>query len=149
MEVILKKDINRLGYKGDIVNIKNGYARNYLIPKGLAILATDTNKKIVTENQKQRAYKEDKIRNEAEELANSLKDATVTIGAKSGTSGKIFGSVNTIQIADAIKKQFNQEIDRKKITIDGEAIKELGAYTAKVELHKEIIIDIKFEVIAE
>ncbi len=149
MEVILKQDVNNLGYKNDVIKVKNGYCRNYLIPKGLAIIATETNKKVVAETQKQRAFKEEKIKKEAQKLADSLQNITLKIGAKAGTSGKIFGSVNALQIAEAIKSQYNFDIDRKKIIVDGESIKELGTYSAKVNLHKEIKLEVKFEVVAE
>ena len=149
MEVILKQDIQNLGYKDDIITVKNGYGRNYLIPKGLAILATDSNKKVVAENKKQKAYKEDKVRNEAAKIAKSLENITLKIGAKAGTSGKIFGSVNAIQISQALKEQFNYDIDRKHIEVDGESIKELGNYKAKIKLHKEVSVEIEFEVFAE
>ncbi len=149
MEVILKQDIPNLGYTNEKVNVKPGYARNFLIPKGIAILATEPNKKILAENLKQKAFKEDKIRNEAEELAKGLKDITVKIGAKAAESGKIFGSVNAIQIAQAIKDQFKFDVDRKKIHVDGEHIKELGTYKARIILHKEVQLDINFEVFAE
>ncbi len=149
MEVILKQDINTLGYKNDVIKVKNGYARNYLIPKGLALEATETNRKIVAENQKQRAFKEEKIKKEAQKIADALQNITLKIGAKAGTSGKIFGSVNAIQIAEAIQKQYNYDIDRRKIMVDGESIKELGTYTAKVNLHKEVKLDVKFEVVSE
>jgi large subunit ribosomal protein L9 len=149
MEVILKQDIPNLGYKDDVITVKNGYGRNYLIPKGLAILATDTNKKVVAENKKQKAYKEDKIRNEAAKIAKSLENITLKIGAKAGTSGKIFGSVNAIQISQALKDQFNFDIDRKHVEVDGDSIKELGTYKAKVKLHKEVAVEIEFEVFAE
>jgi large subunit ribosomal protein L9 len=149
MEVILKQDIQNLGYKDDIITVKNGYGRNYLIPKGLAILATDSNKKVVAENKKQKAYKEDKVRNEAAKIAKSLENITLKIGAKAGTSGKIFGSVNAIQISQALKDQFNYDIDRKHIEVDGESIKELGNYKAKIKLHKEVSVEIEFEVFAE
>jgi large subunit ribosomal protein L9 len=149
MKVILKQDQHNLGYKNDIVNVKTGYARNFLIPKGIALEATETNKKIVAETQKQRAFKEEKIKKEAQGIAEILKNAVLKIGAKAGTSGKIFGSVNSLQIADAIQKQFNYEIDRKKIIVDGESIKEIGTYAAKVNLHKEVKFDVKFEVVAE
>ncbi|MFA5781095.1 MAG: 50S ribosomal protein L9 [Bacteroidales bacterium] len=149
MEVILKQDIHNLGYKHDVINVKNGYGRNYLIPKKLAITATGQNKKIVAETQKQRAFKEEKIKKEAQKVADGLQNITLKIGAKAGTSGKIFGSVNALQIAEAIKTQFNFEIDRKKIIVDGESIKELGTYSAKVNLHKEIKLEVKFEVVAE
>lgn len=149
MEVILKQDINTLGYKNDVIKVKNGYARNYLIPKGLALEATETNRKIVAENQKQRAFKEEKIKKEAQKIADALQNITLKIGAKAGTSGKIFGSVNAIQISEAILKQYNYEIDRRKIMVDGDSIKELGTYTAKVNLHKEVKLDVKFEVVSE
>ncbi|MCX6248600.1 MAG: 50S ribosomal protein L9 [Bacteroidetes bacterium] len=149
MEVILKQDVPNLGYTNEKVNVKPGYARNFLIPQGIAILATETNKKILAENLKQRAFKADKILNEAEELAKGLKDLTVRIGAKAAESGKIFGSVNALQIAQALKDQFKFEIDRKKIHVDGEHIKELGTYKARIILHKEVQLDINFEVFAE
>jgi len=149
MEVILKQDVPDLGYINEKVNVKPGYARNFLIPQGIAILATETNKKILAENLKQRAFKADKIRNEAEELAKGLKDLTVKIGAKAAESGKIFGSVNAIQIAQALKDQFKFDIDRKKIHVDGEHIKELGTYKARIILHKEVQLEINFEVFAE
>ncbi len=149
MEIILKQDVPNVGFKDDIVVVKNGYATNYLIPKGLAILAISSEKKKLAETIKQRAYKEEKVKKEAEKLADKLRDIEVKIGAKTGTSGKIFGSVNALQIAEAIKSQFDIELDRKKIMVDGDAIKELGTYSAKVNLHKEVRFDIKFEVVAE
>jgi len=149
MEVILTQDVPNLGYINEKVNVKPGYARNFLIPKGMAIIATPTNKKILAENLKQKAFKADKILNSAEDLAKGLKDITVRIGAKAAESGKIFGSVNALQIAQAIKDQFNFDIDRKKIHVDGEHIKELGTYKAKIILHKEVQLDINFEVFAE
>ncbi len=149
MEIILKQDVPNVGFKDDIVVVKNGYATNYLIPKGLAILAIISEKKKLAETIKQRAYKEDKVKKEAEKLADKLRDIEVKIGAKTGTSGKIFGSVNALQIAEAIKSQFDIELDRKKILVDGDAIKELGTYSAKVNLHKEVRFEIKFEVVAE
>jgi len=149
MEVILKQDIPKLGYKNDLIRVKSGYARNYLIPKGLAILATDTNKKILAEVVKQKSFKEEKIKKEAEEVAKALEGLELKIGAKSGTSGKIFGSVNALQIANTIKENHNMDIDRKMILVDGDSIKELGQYTAKIKLHKEVEVDLKFEVIAE
>lgn len=149
MEVILKQDVPNLGYANEKLNVKPGYARNYLIPKGLAILATETNKKILAENMKQKAHKEEKVRGEAETLAKALTGLTVKIGAKAAESGKIFGSVNAIQIAQALKDQFKYDIDRKKIHVDGEHIKELGTYKAKINLHKEVHVEISFEVFAE
>ena len=149
MEVILKQDVPSVGYANDKLNVKPGYARNYLIPKGLAILATESNKKILAENLKQKAHKAEKIKMSAEELAKSLKDITVKIGAKAAESGRIFGSVNALQIAQALKDQFKFDVDRKKIHVDQEHIKELGTYKAKINLHKEIQIEINFEVFAE
>lgn len=149
MEVILKQDIPNLGYKNDLITVKDGYARNYLIPKGLAIFATETNKKVLSEVKKQKAHKEEKVLNEAQELAKALEAMDIKIGAKAGTSGKIFGSVNDVQIANAIKEQHNIEIDRKQIQVDGESIKELGEYVAKINLHKEVAVELKFEVYAE
>jgi len=149
MEVILTQDVPNLGYANDKVNVKPGYARNYLLPKSLAILATGTNKKILAENLKQKAHKESKIRDESESMAEKLKDITVKIGAKAAESGKIFGSVNAIQIAGALKDQFKIDIDRKKIHVDGEHIKELGNYKARIQLHKDVQVEISFEVFAE
>ncbi|MCF8405720.1 MAG: 50S ribosomal protein L9 [Bacteroidales bacterium] len=149
MDVILKQDIQNLGYANDIVSVKAGYARNYLIPKGLAITATETNRKVLGENLKQKSFKEDKIRKEAETLSKALEGVTVKIGTKAAESGKIFGSVNNIQIAEAIMQQYKYDIDRKKIFVDGDHIKELGTYTATVKLHKEISVEINFEVFAE
>ncbi len=149
MEVILKQDITGLGYKDDVIVVKNGYGMNYLIPKGLAILATETSKKVLAENKKQKAFKDDKIKNEAATLAKSLEKIELKIGAKAGTTGKIFGSVNAIQIAQAIKDQFSYDIDRKMIDVDGESIKELGTYKARIRLHKEVSTEIHFEVVAE
>lgn len=147
--MILKQDMPNLGFTGELVNVKPGYARNYLIPQKLATLATEKNKKILAENIKQQGFKADKILNEAKELAGRLEKLEVKIGAKAAESGKIFGSVNTIQIAQAIKDQHNLEIDRKKIHVDHEHIKELGNYKAKVVLHKEVSVEIGFEVFAE
>lgn len=149
MEVILKQDVLSLGYKDDIINVKDGYARNYLIPQGMAVLATPSNRKVVQETQRQRAFKEDKIRKEAEALLKALESVKVRIGAKAATTGRIFGSVTNVQIADAIKDQYNYEIDRKKIHVDGEHIKELGTYKATVSIYKEIKAEIEFEVFEE
>jgi large subunit ribosomal protein L9 len=131
------------------VTVKDGYATNYLIPKGLAIIALSSEKKKLAETIRQRSFKEEKVKKEAEKLADKLRDIEVKIGAKTGTSGKIFGSVNALQIAEAIKSQYDIDIDRKKIVVDGDSIKELGNYTAKINLHKEVRFEIKFEVIAE
>ena len=149
MEVILKQDVAHLGFANDIVTVKNGYANNYLIPEGLAIMANQTNRKILAENLRQRAFKEDKIRMEAEALAAKLEGIVLKIGAKASATGKIFGSVNSIQIAEAIKTQKDLDIDRRKIVVDGENVKELGTYKAKINLHKEVKLVIDFEVVAE
>jgi len=148
MEIILKQDVKNLGYKDDVVKVKAGYGRNFLIPKGLADLATDSSKKSLKETVKQRAFKEQKIRAAAESNAAKLKDMVVKVGAKAGESGKIFGSVTTVQLADAIKK-LGFEIDRKNISMGEEAIKTLGTYTADVRLHKDIVAPVKFEVVQE
>lgn len=149
MEIILKQDIPNLGFKDDLVTVKNGHATNFLIPKGMAIMAVPSEKKKLAETIRQRQFKEEKVKKEAEKLAEKLQDIEVKIGAKVGTSGKIFGSVNALQIADAIKEQFDLDIDRKKIMIDGDAIKEVGMYKATINLHKEVRPDIKFEVVGE
>lgn len=149
MEVILTQDVDKLGYKDDVVIVKDGFARNFLFPQKMALLATESAKKVLAENLKQRAFKEAKIKDEAIKLAAQLETLAVKIGAKAGATGKIYGSVNSLQIADAIKKQFNFDVDRKKIIVDGDGIKELGSYTAKVRLHKEVRIELKFEVVAE
>ena len=149
MEVILKQDVANLGFVNDIVNVKNGYANNYLIPQAIAVQATETNRKILAENLKQSAFKEAKIKQDAEAVAARLDGVLLKIGAKASATGKIFGSVNNIQISDAIKEQIGLEIDRRKIAIDGEAVKEIGTYKAKVNLHKEVRVLVDFEVVAE
>ena len=149
MEIILKKDISSLGYKNDIIKVKDGYARNYLIPKKLADVATESSKKVVAEIKRQKAFKEEKIKKEAETMVKALENLELRIGAKAGKTGKIYGSVNALQIANAIKEQKNIEIDRKMIEVDGESIKEVGKYTAKINLHKEVSIEVTFNVEAE
>ena len=147
MEIILKEDIQNLGHKNDIVTVKNGYGRNYLIPQGLAILATPSAKKVHAENLRQRAHKEEKIKNEALEVAKTLEGKSFTIGAKASSTGKIFGSVNTIQIAEALTKE-GFSVERKNISMKEDA-KELGTYAATVKLHREVKVDISIEVVAE
>jgi large subunit ribosomal protein L9 len=147
MEVILKQDIHTLGYKNDIVTVKNGYGRNYLIPNGFAVLATESAKKMHAENMRQRAHKEEKIKNEALEIAKKLEGVTLSLGAKTSSTGKIFGSVNNIQIAEALTEK-GFEIDRKVISIK-DAVKEIGKYTATIKLHKEVKVEIEFEVVSE
>jgi large subunit ribosomal protein L9 len=148
MELILTQDV-RVGYKNDLITVKDGYGRNFLIPKGYATVATDSKKKALAEMKKQQAYKEEKIVKEAESLAELLKDTELTIGVKAGTSGKIFGSVNSIMVANAIKEAKDLDIDRKKINIDEDHIKEVGKYTAKVKLYKDVSVDISLDVIGE
>ena len=149
MEVILTQDIAKLGYKDDIVNVKNGYANNYLFPKGLAIMATVSNKKIHAENLRQRAFKEERIRKEAETLKEALEGKVVRVAAKVGANGQIFGSVNNVQVADALKGQCSYDIDRKKIVVDGDRIKEVGSYPITINIHKDIKAEITLEVFAE
>ncbi len=149
MEIILKKDVTSLGYAHDVVTVKDGFARNFLIPQGHAVMATEPNRKINAENLRQKSFKAQKTRKEADIVAKSLENITVKIGAKAAATGKIYGSVNAIQIADALQDQFKIEIDRKKIHVDGESIKETGTYTANIRLHKDLQVTINFEVIAE
>jgi len=147
MEVILKQDIKNLGEKDDIVNVKPGYGRNFLIPQGFAQLATPSARKVLAENIKQAQFKQEKIRKDADAIAAKLEGVKLTIGAKAGESGKIFGSINTIQIADALKKQ-GFEVDRRRITFESEP-KMVGEYTANLNLHKEVKVQVPFEVVAE
>lgn len=148
MEIILKQDIPNLGHKDDVIIVKNGYARNYLIPNGYAIAATVSAKKVHAENIKQRAHKEEKIRTDAETFAKKLEGTKLTIGAKTSSTGKIFGSVNTIQIAEALVAN-GFDIDRKNISIKEDHIKEVGTYSAEVKLHRDVKVTIEFEVVAE
>jgi large subunit ribosomal protein L9 len=148
MEVILKQDVQGLGHKDDLVKVKDGYGRNYLIPKGLAITATENAKKVHAEILRQRQHKEERIKKQAIEMAEKMKGLKLTIGAKTSSTGRIFGSVNTIQIAEAIKNK-GFDVDRKNIFIEEDSIKEVGNYKATVKLHKEVEIEVDFEVIAE
>jgi len=147
MKLILKEDVSGLGYKDDVVTVKDGYGRNYLIPTGKAVIASDSALKVLAENQRQRAHKLAKIKADAEALAEQLKDIKLTIGAKTSATGTIFGSVNNIQIAEALEK-LGHNVDRKIIEIK-QAVKEVGEYTATVKLHKEVSVEIPFEVVAE
>lgn len=148
MDIILKQDIPNLGLKDDVVTVKDGYARNYLIPKGMAINATPQARKVHEEIIRQRAHKEEQLKNEALAIAEKIKGLSLTIGAKTSTKGKIFGSVNTIQIAEALKAE-GYDIDRKNISIKGDLIKEVGSYSATVKLHREVAVEIPFEIISE
>ena len=148
MEIILLQDVQKLGQKDDIVTVKNGYATNFLIPQGYAIAATPSAKKMHAENLKQRAHKEEKIKAEALALVEKMEGLKLTIGAKTSSSGKIYGSVNTIQIAEALKEQ-GFDIDRRAITIVDDQIKEVGSFKANVKLHRDVKVDIDFDVVAE
>ena len=148
MEVILKKNVDKLGYKDEVVTVKNGYGRNFLIPQGYAALATESAKKAHEEVMRQRSHKESKIKEEAEAIAAKLVDLTVSIIVKVGESGKIFGSINTIAISDALKVQ-GIEIDRKSIKVTEDNIKEVGTYEATANLHKEVKQIFHFEVKGE
>lgn len=147
MKLILKEDVSGLGYKDDVVEVKSGYGRNYLIPTGKAVIASESALKVLAENQRQRAHKLAKIKADAEALAAAIKDLRLTIGAKTSETGTIFGSVNAIQIADALEK-LGHNIDRKLIDIKN-PVKEVGEYVATIKLHKEVSVDIPFEVVAE
>ena len=148
MEIILKQDVENLGHRDDIVNVKPGYGRNYLIPQGYAILATETAKKIHAENMKQRAHKEAKLREEAEDLAAKMEGLELTIATKTSSTGKIFGSINTIMLAEALATK-GFEIDRKNILMKDKSIKEVGKYNASVRLYKNIKANFSFNVITE
>ena len=148
MDIILKQDVPNLGHADDIVTVKDGYARNFLIPQGLAILATSSARKMHDENRRQRAHKEEKIREEAEALMAKIEGTKLTIGAKTSSKGKIFGSVNTIQIAESLK-ELGFEIDRKQITLKEDLIKEVGTYTAVIKLHRDVKVDVEFEIVPE
>ena len=146
MKIILKQDIPNLGHKDDVVDVKTGYAVNYLIPKKLAIKATESNLKMLEENKRQQAHKEAKLREQAEEMAQKLKDVKITIGAKTSSSGKIFGSVTSIQIAEKLAN-LGFEVDKRKISF--EPVKEVGTYKAKINLYRDIATEIEFEVVSE
>jgi large subunit ribosomal protein L9 len=146
MQVILRTDIAGLGYKNDVLDVKAGYGRNYLIPQGFAVMATDSNKKQLAENLKQAAHKAEKLKKDAEDLAAAIGDITLDIAAKAGDSGKIFGRVTSIQISDALKAK-GFDVDRKKITI--EDVKTLGVYKALLDLHKEVKHAVNVNVVSE
>jgi len=148
MEVILIKDVDNLGTKYDVVSVKPGYGRNYLIPQGFAQVANASNKKHNEEIKKQQSAKIAKLIEDYKALAEKLKTSKITVGAKAGTTGKLFGSVTNIQVAEALKKQFDLTVDRKKIHIIGE-VKEVGTHKATVHLYKEVATEIDFEVVAE
>ena len=147
MQVILKEDVANLGYKDDVITVKDGYGRNYLLPQGKAVIATESAKKMLAENLKQRAHKLEKIKQDAQEIAAKLEGVTLSIGAKTSSTGTIFGSVTNIQIAEALEKK-GYSVDRKVIIIK-EAVKEVGSYKALLKLHKEVSVEIPFEVVSE
>ncbi len=147
MDVILVKDIQGLGYKNDTVKVKPGYGRNYLIPQGLAIVASPSNVKMISENIRQAAHKAEKIKKDAEALAEKISAVSLEMGAKVGESGKIFGAITTLQIADALKAK-GIDVDRRQISFPND-VKETGEYTALVDLHKEVKQEVNFKVVAE
>ena len=146
MELILKQDVENLGFKDDIVTVKNGYGRNFLIPTGNAVIATSSAKKVLAENLKQRAFKEKKVIDDANKVADALKALEIKIAAKVGSGDKLFGSINNINVAEALTKE-GQEIDKKFITVT--TVKRLGKYNASIRLHREVTVDLEFEVIAQ
>jgi large subunit ribosomal protein L9 len=148
MELILKQDVENLGFKDDVVTVKNGYGRNYLIPHGYATLATSSAKKVLAENLKQRAFKEAKLIKDANVIAETIKGLEIKIASKVGSGDKLFGSVNNINLAEAIAKS-GTDIDKKFIKVVGGSVKRLGKYEASVRLHREVVADITFEVVAE
>ncbi len=147
MKIILKEDVHGLGYKDDVVEVKDGYGRNYLIPTGKAVIASTSALKVLAENQRQRAHKLAQIKADAEALAAALADVALTIGAKASSTGTIFGSVNNIQIAEALEKA-GHTVDRKVIVLK-QPVKELGQYVATLKLHKDVTVEVPFEVVAE
>ena len=147
MKIILKEDIANLGYKDDVVEVKNGYGRNYLIPQGKAVIASDAAIKMLAEDQRQRAHKLAKIKADAEAAAAALEGVKLTIGAKTSSTGTIFGSVNAIQIAEALEK-LGHNVDRKLISLK-ESVKEVGEYKATIKFHRDVTVEVPFEVVAE
>jgi len=147
MEVILKQDVDGLGYKNDVVKVRPGYGNNFLIPNGLALIANDSNKRLIAENVRQAAHKAAKLKQDAEAVAAKIGELTVEIGAKGGESGKIFGAVTALQIADALKAK-GFDIDRKRVHLK-EAPKQVGTYPVTIDLHKEVKHEIKVKVVAE
>jgi large subunit ribosomal protein L9 len=148
MELILKQDVENLGFKDDIVTVKNGYGRNFLIPQGQAMMATSSAKKVLAETLKQRAYKEKKIVEEATKVADAIKALEIKIASKVGTADKLFGSVGNIDLAAALQKE-GQSVDKKYISIIGGTVKRLGKYDAVIRLHREVTVDLNFEVVAD
>lgn len=148
MELILRQDVENLGFKDDIVTVKNGYGRNYLIPQGYAVMATPSAKKVLAENLKQRAFKEQKIVDDANKTAEALRTLEIKISAKAGAGDKLFGSVSNNDLADALEKE-GHIIERKFISINGGLVKRVGQYTANIRLHRSVNVEFPFEVIAQ
>lgn len=148
MEVILKQDVEHLGYKDELVTVKSGYARNFLIPRKFAVEASEGNKKMLAETVKQRKHKEEKLKKEAETVAAKLAKEVVKVGAKAGSEGKIFGSVTSLQLANALMAM-GYNVDRKAVSLKADHVKNLGTYQANVKLHKEVVAAVTFEVVAE
>jgi large subunit ribosomal protein L9 len=148
MELILKQDVEHLGFKDDVVNVKNGYGRNFLIPRGMAAMATPSAKKVLAENLKQRAHKEKKIVDAATKMANAIKELEIKIAAKVGAGDKLFGSVTNGDLAEALLAA-GHEVDKKFISIQGGAVKRTGPYNAQIRLHRAVVVDMTFEVVAE
>jgi large subunit ribosomal protein L9 len=148
MELILKQDVEHLGFKDDVVNVKNGYGRNFLIPRGMAAMATPSAKKVLAENLKQRAHKEKKIVDAATKMANAIKELEIKIAAKTGAGDKLFGSVTNGDLADALLAA-GHEVDKKFISIQGGTVKRTGPYNAQIRLHRAVVVDMTFEVVAE
>lgn len=149
MEVILLQEVENLGYKDDLIKVKNGYANNFLIPRKLAVVATRSEKRAHEERKKQQEQKQERLLSEMNAIADKVSSIELKVGAKAGTSGKIFGSVTSIQLADALKEATGHDIDRKKVRILDEEIKTVGTYKATVELHRDVVVEMDFEVVAE
>jgi len=148
MEIILKQDVEAVGFKDDIVTVKNGYGRNFLIPQGVAVLATTSAKKMLAETLKQRAFKEEKLVKDATKIANAIKELEIKIAAKTGDSSKLFGSINNANVAEALAKE-GHEVDKKYIKVEGGSIKRIGKYNTTIRLHREVIVELPIEIIAE
>jgi large subunit ribosomal protein L9 len=148
MELILKEDVQNLGFKDDVVKVKNGYGRNYLIPNGVAMLATPSAKKVLAENLRQKAHKEKEVVTIANKTADALKELQIKISAKVGAAEKLFGSISNMDVADALAKE-GHEIDKKYIIIKGGTIKRAGPYEAQIRLHRDVVVEFPFEVVSE
>ncbi len=148
MEIILKQDVEALGFKDDIVTVKNGYGRNFLIPQGFAVLATTSAKKVLAETLKQRAFKEEKLIKDATKIANAIKELEIKIAAKTGDGSKLFGSISNTNVSEELAKA-GQEVDKKYIKVEGGTIKRIGKYNTTIRLHREVIVEMPIEVIAE